>query len=291
MIKLIIVVVSLFISQVLMIKLRNDQLQPSSDRESKNIILIKYIQLKSIGNTSISNSSIISSNANHTNEVQSNKTDHINNDTNKKKHRKKDKKSKKKTSTSALTLINNTLTLKHCTTYSVDGYFTNYGCYECESGYQLSSDIFGIGRCKGKATITNCKTEIQLSNDTMTAKCIQCNEGYGVNNTGKECKELNQSQPLTPNCQGYSIDDNGQIICGRCKTGFSLSMNGTSCASACNITNCDNCVEFDTVQYCNACSPGFIGVLSYPYNMINRCISTNDWLNKIFANSILEELL
>lgn len=279
-----------------MIKLRNEQMTPSIENESKNT---HFNPLDSSGTlkTNLTTEKHNDSQPEHSNSNRTdNETHHeiSHSDKKDKKNKKKDKegkaKQKDKKNKTAKGLLK-TFELKHCTSYSVDGFFTNYGCYECESGYQLSSNLLGIGTCKGKSTITNCKTEIKLENDTTTTKCVQCNGGYGTNSTGKECKEVNSTQSTIPNCQSYFIDDDKRAVsCGRCSTGLTLSMDGTSCAATCNITNCDSCIELDGFQYCNSCSPGFIGVLGYPFNMINRCITTTDWLKKIFSGSILDEL-
>ena len=182
-------------------------------------------------------------------------------------------------------------------------------CDQCEEGYLKSED----GTCHnctelGFKNCDKCKREESNDNDIV---CYQCSEGYFLTIYG-ECTKCKDNQVrgngnICINCddvedggiEGCSscFNENEQILCQQCKSGFILLENNKTCLKISNnskleeFTNCNQLyLNNDNKLVCINCNKN--------YNILRendeiKCLSSkffptanpnNNWLCKEFIN-------
>ena len=97
-------------------------------------------------------------------------------------------------------------------------------CEKCNSLYVLRDNK---KECVAKTSIPNCKKAANSGNS-----CLECEEGYGLLNSGGSCVLGNIA-----NCNKYNVKTAlGVATCTECNSGFYLTNN--TCLAG-SVANCD----------------------------------------------------
>lgn len=158
--------------------------------------------------------------------------------------------------------------ISRCNIYSSD-----FTCFECDSGFVLSSDkkacnsgnaSLNCDKFKDQTTCETCKTGSYLSGSvciaiqncaqTSGSSCTVCQSGYYLENN--ICTSVANTE-LIPNCSNYGTDKK----CLACADGYTLNGFRTACLTKEQVKNQvdPNCLRSFVNEggFCSACVEGY----------------------------------
>ena len=71
--------------------------------------------------------------------------------------------------------------------------------------------------------------------------------------------------------------DNGSVVCSKCKSGFTVTEDGSQCNYGVDIENCYSGIIIGGKTYCWICNDGFIGVFNTKVYAYNACLTCRSW--------------